>query len=89
MTENMMFKNKYSGQTLNELPKQLVEREMEPCVVLINQAQIDKAKQFKTFEEIFTGLEQMCPEIVVLIGDFISPENNEVDQFEKLKQNFE
>ena len=89
MTENMMFKNKYAGQTLNELPKQLVEREMEPCVVIINQAQIDKAKHFKTFEEIFTGLEQLCPEIIVLIGDFTSPENNEVDQFEKLKQNFE
>ena len=31
----------------------------------------------------------MCPEVVVLIGDFISPENNEADQFEKLKNNFE
>ena len=85
----MMLKNKYADQGLNELPKAITERKLEPCVVIINQAQIDKARHMKSFEELFQGLEQMCPEVVVLVGDFISPENNDTDLFEKVRSNFE
>jgi len=43
--------------------------------VVINQAQIDKIKNHKYFEELFQGLESMMPEVVVIIGDFNSNEN--------------
>jgi hypothetical protein len=51
--------------------------------------EIDKAKHFKSFEEMFKGLDQMQPEIIVFIGDYLSQESVEADAYEKLQTNFE
>jgi len=34
---------------------------------------------------MFKGLEQMQPEIIVLMGDYMSQANNEADSYEKLR----
>ena len=59
MTESMMYKNKYTSQTLNEQPKLQPQAQLEPCIVILSQVEIDKAKHFKSFEEMFKGLDQM------------------------------
>lgn len=38
---------------------------------------------------MFTGLEEMRPEVILLIGDYISQENNETQSFDKFRQYFE
>ena len=38
---------------------------------------------------MFKGLEEMCPEIIVLMGNFLSKENNDVHPTEKLRHHFE
>jgi hypothetical protein len=57
--------------------------ELEQCVVVINQAQIDKTKNHNYFEKLFEGLESMQPEVVVMIGDFNSQEGQEVNNYDK------
>lgn len=38
---------------------------------------------------MFIGLEEFRPEVVVLIGDYISLENNETESFDKIKLYFD
>ena len=49
--------------------------------------EIDKTKNQQALETLFEGLEQMCPEIVVLMGSYVS--ENEDESFEKIKSYFE
>ena len=42
-----------------------------------------------TLENLFKGLESMRPEIVVILGNFISAENNETQPLDKLKLHFD
>lgn len=53
LTESLMVKSKIS---INQ-PNQRAGVEMEPCVVVINQSEIDRAKNAGYFEELFQGLE--------------------------------
>ena len=63
--------------------------ELEPCIVVISQAQIDKVKNKKALLEMFTGLELMMPEMVVMIGDFTSQETQDSDNYNLLRSNFD
>jgi hypothetical protein len=59
---------------------------MEPCIVIVNQAQLGKVQNYKQYEELFEGLNSLCPEVVVMIGDFQAEENvDTTDPFEKLR----
>ena len=57
--------------------------------MVINQAQIDKAKNKKALNELFTGLELMMPEMVVIIGEFTSQEAQDSDNYNLLRANFD
>lgn len=57
--------------------------------MIVSQVEIDKAKHQQALEALFQGLEQMCPEVVVLMGDYISQENNEDESFEKFRSYFD
>ena len=57
--------------------------------MIVSQVEIDKAKHQQALEALFQGLEQMCPEVIVLMGDYISQENNEDESFEKFRSYFE
>lgn len=46
-------------------------------------------RHLESLETLFQGLESMCPEVIVLMGDYISQENNEDESFEKFKSYFE
>lgn len=53
-----MIKNNPQNQIMNEKStKSPEELNLEPCIVIINQMEIDKAKHYKAFEEVFKGLE--------------------------------
>ena len=45
---------------------------MEQCVVVISQMELDKSKHMKSVELLLEGLESMKPEVIVLMGDYIS-----------------
>ena len=57
--------------------------------MIVSQVEIDKAKHQQALESLFQGLEQMCPEVIVLMGDYISQENNEDESFEKFRSYFD
>ena len=38
---------------------------------------------------MFIGLEDFRPEVIVLIGDYVSQENNETESFDKIRQYFD
>lgn len=72
LTESLMVQTKFTTLDSEKVVKESAKVQMEPCLVLLNHCQLDKAKNLRYFEELFQGLESMMPEVVVLIGDFAS-----------------
>lgn len=84
MTEQMM-----DNKPKTEAPKEQAETNLEQCVVIISQIEIDKAKHSNALEQMFRGLDDMCPEIIVLMGNFLTRENSENQSTDKIKHHFE
>jgi len=69
--------------------QQAVSGEKEPSIVIISNLELDQHTTQKSMAGLFAGLEEMKPDIVVLVGDFISQQNIEREPFEKHKYYFE
>lgn len=90
MTEALR-QNRLEG-SFNEtvkLPPTVEESNYDPCIVIVNQIEIDQARQYNAIKSLFQGLESMKPEMLVLVGKFISNENNESATHEQLRDHFE
>jgi hypothetical protein len=57
--------------------------------VVISQVNIDQVRHLADLKTLFEGLDNMRPEVIVLMGSFISQENTETNSLEKFKNFFE
>ena len=69
MTEEMNSKK------MQEIYFENPESDLEQCVVVLSQLQIDQAKQLGAMKGLLDGLEQIRPEVIVLMGDYMSQES--------------
>ena len=66
-----------------------MEQNLEPCIVCISQPEIDQMNNVGYMKTLLMGLEDMRPEIIVIIGSFVSQENTESQSLEAFKMYFE
>jgi hypothetical protein len=62
---------------------------LEPCIVCISQPEIDQMNNVGYMKTLLMGLEDMRPEIIVIMGSFVSQENTESQSLEAFKMYFE
>ena len=85
MTEEMNIK-KGMQQIYIENP----EHDLEQCVIVVSQLQIDQAKQLGGMKGLLDGLNQMRPEVIVLMGDYMSQESTSSQlPFDQMKLYFD
>ena len=75
--------------SMNEVKEASEDDSLSKCIVIVNQLQIDESKHHQALRKMFIGLEDFRPEVIVLIGDYISQENNETESFDKIRQYFD
>ena len=53
---------------------------LEPCIVVISQPEIDQMSNVGYLRTLLSGLEDMRPETIVIIGGFISEANSDKNE---------
>lgn len=59
------------------------------CIVVISQIELDLATTQKALPQLLTGLEEMRPHIIVVMGDFVSQRIADKTPYEGFRQYFE
>ena len=82
-----IFNNQNQKAISSKQPSELDN--LDPCIVVVSQVELDQAKHLSAIKTMLIGLESMRPEVIVLAGNFISAENNEMQTFDKFKSYFD
>jgi len=69
--------------------RQEVKIQKDDCIVILSQIELDTPQTQKNLRKLLEGLEQIKPDIVVLMGDFVSLKIAEKAGFDQLKFYFE
>jgi len=62
--------------------KESIKVDKEPCLVVLSQLELDTPGTQRSLRTLLEGLEQMKPDIIILIGDFISEKNAEKQTYD-------
>lgn len=90
MSENIenVF-NKQNERTALALKIHQELESLDQKIVVINQPDLDQAKHMQAMKTMLIGLDGMRPEVIVMIGNFISSQNSEMQTYDKFKSYFD
>jgi hypothetical protein len=84
-----IFKNQHDEKQAAALKVMQTLVSLDPGLVVINQPDLDIGKSVQALKTMLIGLDGMRPEVIVMIGNFVSPTNRELQTFDKIKSYFD